>query len=106
MQYAVKGKGKHVAVLEGYTFYRARETKTTVSWECTMHGQRCGCKARFTTQCGGDRHLIRANTHHTHDPPAYKIIDGIYHKIYKQISRPVNGAAMKIKKIVLMYLVF
>lgn len=75
MQYAINAKGKVVAILEGHIFYRAKQTKTTMQWECIMYGRNRSCKARLTTLAGSEGRLLRATTKHTHEPPRYKLSD-------------------------------
>lgn len=70
------GSVHKVAILNGYTFYMHRQTKTTVTWRCSK------CSARVIVQSDTGQ-VLRVNANHTHDPPTnYRIIDGVYHRLF------------------------
>lgn len=82
VMYVFNTRGTHLAIVDGFSFYYARQSKNTMYWQCTSNnngGKKC--KARLTTLAEGDRALLRANIEHNHNPPIYEIVNGIYYKL-------------------------
>lgn len=76
MTFARNLRGKEIAVLCGYTFYRRSTTQTTQYWACCQSSSRA-CRARFLTSLKGK--IMKLANDHTHQRQSkYKIVDGLY----------------------------
>lgn len=68
-----------LALVRDYTFYaekvkeRKWKTYNKVSWRCTSGGT---CRARFVVN--EQKQIIRSKLDHTHDPPSFTIVNGVY----------------------------
>lgn len=70
-----KQNGNQLAVLNGYTFAQ-KIYKNNLYWRCTIGNTKC--KARLITTVGGE--LKTAKMEHTHPPPKYKMVNGVFVK--------------------------
>lgn len=73
----VKGNGKTVAVLNGYTFGCADRSKYTIRWICSRNNI---CRVTFSATKDGE--IVRQpNFEHKHPPPTFVIQNGVYMKL-------------------------
>ncbi|KAG6441734.1 hypothetical protein O3G_MSEX001922 [Manduca sexta] len=75
-QFVRNKKGKDLAMVKGFTYYKQRHGKFTQIWQCTNISR---CRARFIITHNGE--FIRYNMEHSHNPPRCVISDGEYIKI-------------------------
>ncbi|XP_050349148.1 protein tramtrack, beta isoform isoform X40 [Nymphalis io] len=76
VQWVKNRNGRQLALIDGYTFYVANQTASTITWRCTRGPS---CKARFASS--KDLVIIRKNLNHAHLASKHVIRNGVFIKI-------------------------
>ncbi|CAK1543879.1 unnamed protein product [Leptosia nina] len=69
--------GNKVAVVEGYSFYRANKFQHSIIWRCSASSH---CLARFTCSNDGYLCILKSNLVHNHPKPQFHIQDGVLYR--------------------------
>lgn len=76
--YVPNAKGKYIAILGKYTYYRDNRYKHIISWRCTRGRD---CKACFRVSSEFSTIVDKGYFMHNHYPPNFILRNGIYYRI-------------------------
>ncbi|KAI5646713.1 FLYWCH zinc finger domain-containing protein [Phthorimaea operculella] len=81
MQWLKNARGRDIALLEGFTYYRQYRWETRERWACSS-GRRCRAAFTLANTSTNPQLIVNFNNEHNH-PPAknYIVTNGVYIKV-------------------------